>query len=150
MNQKTKKTPTPQNAPTPSRDFAPILRRAGIAAWLLRLLPIPIGLWNARLLSQIVTSAVSGDSGGVLRKGCFLLLLLTLAKFFDFLANAAYGQLSSRALHQCRQLLYRRFLSCPLSLLHETKHGQATEMLNDDFDTVTGLWSFRTVWRGLR
>lgn len=132
-----KKNSDLKNTASPSREFAPILRRAGITAWLCRLLPIPIDLYNARLLSRTVASAVSGDSGGVLRSGGFLLLLLALAKAFDFLANAAYGRLSSRALHQCRQLLYRRFLSCPLSLLHETKHGQATEMLNDDFDTVT-------------
>lgn len=122
----------------PSRDFAPILRRVSIASWFLKLLPIPIGLWNAELLSRTVGCAVSGDSGGVLRTGGFLLLLLTFTKTFDFLAGAAYGRASSRALHRCKLLLYRRFLSCPPFLLYTAEHGQATELMNDDFDTVAG------------
>ena len=122
----------------PSRDFAPVLRRVSIASWLLKLLPIPIGLWNAELLSRTVSCAVSGDSGGVLRTGGFLLLLLTLTKSFDFLAGAAYGRASSQALHRCKLLLYHRFLSCPPFLLYTAEHGQATELMNDDFDTVTG------------
>lgn len=120
------------------RIFTPILYRVCIAAWILKLIPIPIGLWNARLLSHIVTGAVSGDSGSVLKNGAALLLLLALTRTFDFLASTAYKRAASQALHQCKLLLYRRFLSSPLSVLYRIEHGQAVEMLNDDFDTVTG------------
>lgn len=126
------------NPPGTSREFAPVLYRVCIAAWILKLLPIPIGLWNARLLSRIVTSAASGDSENVLKSGAVLLLLLALTKIFDFVTGSKYKKAASQALHKCKLLLYRRFLSCPLSVLYRMEHGQAVEMLNDDFDTVTG------------
>lgn len=121
-----------------SREFSPILRRVCIAAWILKLIPIPMGLWNARLLSRTVTAAVSGDSESVLKTGAILLLLLAFTRAFDFATGLQHRKASSRALHRCRLLLYRRFLSCPLSVLYGMEHGQAVELLNDDFDTVTG------------
>ena len=127
-----------KNIPGASGEFAPVLRRVCITAWILKLIPIPVGLWNARLLSHTVTGAVAGDSGSVLKTGAVLLLLLALTKVFDFAANEHYRKTASQALHRCKLLLYRRFLSCPLSVLYNMKHGQAVEMLNDDFDTVTG------------
>lgn len=127
-----------KNPPGASREFAPILRWVCIAAWILKLIPIPIGLWNARLLSRTVTSAVAGDSGNVLKSGAVLLLLLALTKTFDFVTGSKYKKAASQALHRCKLLLYRRFLSCPLSVLYRMEHGQAVEMLNDDFNTVTG------------
>lgn len=120
-----------------SREFAPVLRRVCIAAWILKLIPIPIGLWNARLLSRTVTAAVSGDSESVLKTGAILLLLLAFTRAFDFATGLWHRKASSRVLHRCRLLLYRRFLSCPLSVLYGMEHGQAVELLNDDFDTVT-------------
>ena len=120
-----------------SREFAPVLRQVCIAAWILKLIPIPIGLWNARLLSRTVTAAVSGDSESVLKTGAILLLLLAFTRAFDFATGLRHRKASSRALHRCRLLLYRRFLSCPLSVLYGMEHGQAVELLNDDFDTVT-------------
>lgn len=127
-----------KNMPGASREFAPALHRVCITAWILKLIPIPVGLWNARLLSRTVTGAVAGDSGNVLKTGAVLLLLLALTKAFDFAANEHYRKAASQALHRCKLLLYRRFLSCPLSVLYNMEHGQAVEMLNDDFDTVTG------------
>lgn len=127
-----------KNIPGASREFAPALHRVCITAWILKLIPIPVGLWNARLLSHTVTGAVAGDSGNVLKTGAVLLLLLALTKAFDFAANEHYRKAVSQALHRCKLLLYRRFLSCPLSVLYNMEHGQAVEMLNDDFDTVTG------------
>ena len=127
-----------KNIPGASREFAPALHRVCITAWILKLIPIPVGLWNARLLSHTVTGAVAGDSGSVLKTGAVLLLLLALTKAFDFAANEHYRKAVSQALHRCKLLLYRRFLSCPLSVLYNMEHGQAVEMLNDDFDTVTG------------
>lgn len=118
--------------------FFPVLCRVSAAGGILKLISIPVGLWSAGLLSRTVTFAVTGDSGNVLKYGAGLLLLLTLAKIFDLAAGSAYKRAASRALHRCRLLLYRRFLSCPLSLLYKTEHGQAVELLNDDFDTVTG------------
>lgn len=127
-----------KNMPGASREFAPVLRRVCTVSWILKLIPIPVGLWNARLLSRTVTGAVAGDSGSVLKTGAVLLLLLALTKGFDFAANERYRKAASQALHRCKLLLYRRFLSCPLSVLYNMEHGQAVEMLNDDFDTVTG------------
>lgn len=126
------------NASSASREFAPILRRACIASWILKLIPIPIGLWNARLWSHTVTGAVSGRSADVLKTGTTLLVLLALTKAFDFASGLRYRKAVSQALHRCRLLFYRRFLSCPLSVLYGMEHGQAIELLNDDFDRVTG------------
>lgn len=133
-----KVNPPKKKAGNMKSEFAPVLGKVCAAAWVLKLIPIPVGLWNAALLSRTVTCAVAGDTGNVLKYGAAVLLLLALTKIFDFAAGSAYKRAASRALHRCRLLLYRRFLSCPLSLLYKTEHGQAVELLNDDFDTVTG------------
>ncbi len=120
------------------REFAPVLRRAGIGAWILRLVPVPVGLWNARLLSRTVTGAVSGDGRSVLVNGFFLLILLLFVKGFEWIVGVRCQRCASGALQRCKVLLYRRFLSRPLSLLYGMEHGRAVELINDDFDTVTG------------
>lgn len=53
------------NAPV-FREFSVMLRQAGIAAWILRLAPIPEGILTAKILSDIVAAAIAGDSSKVL------------------------------------------------------------------------------------
>lgn len=124
------------NAPV-FREFSVMLRQAGIAAWILRLAPIPEGILTAKILSDIVAAAIAGDSSKVLINSAVLLCIVILMKGFELAGGIWYGKASSDALHRCKLLLYKRFLSCPLTMLYQSEHGSAVEMLNDDFDTVT-------------
>lgn len=123
---------------TASRVFSPILRRVSLAAWILRIIPIPFGLLTASLSADLVSSAVTGNIPSVVQTGMTLLALILALRLFDILTGIAYDRASSAALHRCKTELYRRFLACPLHVLYATEHGKAVESLNEEFSTVTG------------
>ena len=70
--------------------FHPHLHKLSTAAWLLKLLLIPIGLWTASLLSALITSAVSADLSAVLVSGTTVISVLCMQKLFDILTGTAY------------------------------------------------------------
>lgn len=123
---------------TASQVFSPILRRVSLAAWILRITPIPFGLLTARLSADLVAAAVDGGVSDVVRTGGTLLAVIFGLRLFDVLTGIAYDRASSAALHRCKMELYRRFLACPLHVLYATEHGKAVESLNEEFSTVTG------------
>ncbi|MGN1345580.1 MAG: ATP-binding cassette domain-containing protein [Eubacteriales bacterium] len=123
---------------TASRVFSPMLRRISLAAWVLRLFPIPFGLLTARFSAALVSAAVDGQTAAVVQSGLALLALIVGLRLFDGFTGIAYDRASSAALHRCKMELYRRFLGCPLHVLYATEHGKAVESLNEEFSTVTG------------
>lgn len=123
---------------SPSKVFSPLLRRVTLAAWILRLIPIPFGLLTARLSAELVSAAVGADVSGVARTGIVLLAVIFGLRLFDVFSGIAYDRASSAALHRCKMELYRRFLDCPLHVLYAVLHGKANESLNAEFSTVTG------------
>ncbi len=118
--------------------FSPILRRVSTASWLLRLVPIPVGIVTAKLTARIVSGATDGDIHAVLITSALLLSVVLGTKLFEVLAGIAYDQALSKAVHKCKITLYRRFLQGPLHILYATEHGEAVEHLSDDFNTVAG------------
>lgn len=131
--------------------FAPMLRKASFAAWAIKLVPIPIGIVSARLMSDVVTKAVGGKINGVLFTSAVLLAITVGMKIFSIFSSIAYEKASSQATHQCKLLLYRRFLSNPLHRLYTSENGDAVEKLNNDFNTVTGksLSLYPGFWVGI-
>ncbi len=120
-----------------SRVFSPMLRRVSLAAWILRILPIPFGVLTAELSANLISSAIDRDIGNVLRVGLSLLAVIFGLRLFDVLTGIAYDRAAAKAMHLCKMELYRRFLTCPLSTLYSTGHGKAIESLNEEFSTVT-------------
>lgn len=123
---------------TPSEFFAPYLRNVSVAAWILALIPIPIGLINAKLYSALVVDATSGNVKSVLICCAVIIGILVISKVFDVVAGGAYQRALEQAMHKCRIAMYKVYLSAPLSVLMRTGHGDAAEMVRDDFNTVAG------------
>lgn len=117
--------------------FHPQLWRVCLATWCLKMVPIPVGIISAKLLSRIVASATAGHFSTVLMFGILLILITILIKLFEVGTGIAYDKATTQALQRCKLLLYRSFFSCPLSKLYKTQIGDSVEKLNDDFKTVT-------------
>jgi len=120
-------------------DFSGILHRVSLASFLLKLVAVPVGLVQARLISDVVMSATAGDFYGVLKKGAAIILLILAFKVFEFATQTAYQKAKANAIHQCKLRLYRQYLFSPLSQLYDSSAGRAAVLFKKDFDTLTDL-----------
>ncbi len=118
--------------------FAKELRKVSICSWILKLIPIPVGLVTASLTSQVVTKANGGDVRGVVKTAITLLLIVIGMKIFDVVTGIMYERAKTNAVHRCKIGLYKRFLGMPISLLYESVNGDSKEKLTDDFNRLTG------------
>ena len=129
--------------------FSEELRKVSIASLILKLIPIPVGIVTAQLMSEIVSNATIGKVNAVVVTASILMVVVICMKVFEILSSTVFKKSSSKALHYCKLNFYDRFLSNPMSTLYESKHGEVIENLNDDFKTVTnrsisiypGLWA---------
>ena len=119
------------------KDFSKVLHRISFASFLLKLVAVPAGLIQARLMSDVVMSATGGNYYGVLKKGVLIILLIFLVKLFEFVTQTAYQSAKSNAIHKCKLRLYKQYFSSPLSLLYTSSAGQAAVIFNNDFNTLT-------------
>ena len=83
-----------------TKDFSNILNSIAFASVLLKLSAIPLGMIQARLISDIVLSATAGNFNEVLRKGGMVILLIAVFKLFDFFTQNAYQKAKSNKLHK--------------------------------------------------
>ena len=109
-----------------------------MVAWLLKLIPIPLGLWTAGLMASLTAAAMDSDISAVLHNGILLLTVLFLQRLFEIITGAAFQKALVKAVQNCKICLYRRFLSSPLHILYTARHGEVMEHFHDDFQTVTG------------
>lgn len=121
------------------KQFALILKKVSIAAWILKLVPIPVGIITAKLMADTVSFATSGDVSNVIVTAVYLLAVLVGLRIFTIVTSIAYEKSASQSLHQCKMILYEKLLSSPLHVLYSYGHGETIEKLNDDFETVTGI-----------
>lgn len=117
--------------------FSAELRKVSIASWILQLIPIPVGIVTAQLMSEIVSNATVGKVNAVVATASILLSVVICMKVFEILSSIALKKSSSKALHYCKLHFYDRFLSNPMSVLYQAEHGEVIENLNRDFTTVT-------------
>lgn len=120
-------------------DFSNIMRRVSLVSFLLKLAAVPVGLIQARLLSDVVMSATAGDFYGVLKNGAVILILISAVRIFEFVTQTAYKKAKSNAVHKCRLRLYRQYLSSPLSVLYDSSAGQAAVIFKTDLNTLTDM-----------
>lgn len=118
--------------------FAKELRKVSICSWILKLIPIPVGLVTAGLMSEVVTRATGGDVSSVVKTAITLLLIVIGMKIFDVITGIMYERVKTNAVHKCKLSLYERFLGMPISLLYESVNGDSKEKLTDDFNKLTG------------
>lgn len=117
--------------------FSTELRKVSIASLILQLIPIPVGIVTAQLMSEIVSNATVGKVNAVVATSSILLLVVICMKGFEIISSIAFKKSSSKALHYCKLNFYDRFLSNPMSALYQAEYGEVIENLNDDFKTVT-------------
>lgn len=121
------------------KDFSKILHRVSFASFWLKLVAVPVGLIQAKLMSDVVMSATAGDFYGVLKKGGLIILLIFLVKIFEFVTQIAYQRAKSNAIHRCKLDLYKQYFSSSLSLLYSSSAGQAAVIFKNDFNTLTNM-----------
>ena len=80
------------------KDFSNILRRVSLASFLLKLVAVPVGLIQARLMSDVVMSATAGDFYGALKRGAVILLLILAVEIFEFVTQIAYQKAKANAI----------------------------------------------------
>lgn len=103
----------------------------------LKLIPIPIGLFTAKLMSKVVMCATEGDVEGVINGSLVLLGIVIGANILKGIGEVAYEKLVSQTLQKCKVALYKQFLMNPLHVLYGSKYGVAVEGLSNDFEKVT-------------
>lgn len=120
-----------------SNNFTKHLKQITFWTWLLRLVPIPIGLIAAKLTSDLVSHAVDGKVSQTITIALIIFIGALVLKTANALCEIPYQKSKSQALHQCKMDLYHQFLSNPLHRLYSSEHGGAIENFNDDFNTIT-------------
>lgn len=116
------------------------VKRLSFFSWLLKLIPIPVGIISAKLMSGLISCATDGDVGTTVKTSIMIISFTAAVKLFDVISGIAFRNISARVMHRCKIEFYKRFLSSPLSVLYESNLGDTTEKLNDDFGTVTGRY----------
>lgn len=117
--------------------FNDYLRKVSFFSWILKLIPIPIGIITAKLSAEITMKATEGDIRKVLSNSLILLGIIIGIKIFSILSEVYYKKEVSQSLHKCKMNLYNKFLSNPLYMLYSSEYGDVMENLNDDFNNVT-------------
>lgn len=106
-----------------------------------RIIPIPLSLITAVLMSDIFTFATEGSLHKTIISSVILLSIVVgqngLITFVDWIKNKK----SSLDMHKCKIILYHDFLSYPLNALFATTHGDNIERMNDDFSTFTNKYT---------
>lgn len=121
---------------TPQNLFNDYLKKISLLAWGLRLAKIPFNLLTAKLTADTVSAATEGNLKNLWQSGALLLCIAIGIQLFNIVSETMYQKALSKSLHNCKQELYRQFLSSPLHVLFKSKHGDSMEMLNDDFNTM--------------
>lgn len=120
--------------------FFSVLKPVSVASTLLKLVSVPIGIVNARLMADVVDSATHGDYREVINNSLTILAILLVFNIFDLVTGYLYQKKVSNSLHTCKMLLYKRYLSSPLDFLYRSTAGEAGVVLNSDFGKVTSKY----------
>lgn len=118
-------------------EFGKHLKKPAALNLLLKIIPIPISLVSAILTSKVIASAVEGSIREVLQFALFLLAVIVFQRIVSLWLEISFGKMLSQALHKCKMLLYKAFLSQPMYVLYASQTGDSLERFNDDFNTVT-------------
>lgn len=131
--------------------FNDYLKKVSFFSWILKLIPIPIGIIIAKLGAEVTMRATEGNIEKVISNSLILLGIIIGIKVFNILTEIAYKKAVSKSVHKCKMSLYNKFLSNPLYMLYSSQYGEVMENLNDDFNSVTNktLEVFPNFWVGI-
>lgn len=118
-------------------EFNKHLKRPAALNLLLQMIPIPMSILSAILTSKVVATAVEGSVQAVFKYALLLLAVIILQRGLSLWLEISFSKMLSQALHKCKILLYKGFLSQPQHVLYASQTGNSLERFNDDFNTVT-------------
>ena len=102
-------------------EFEKHLKKPAALNLLLQMIPIPMSIFSAILTSKVVASAVEGSVQAVLRYALLLLAVIILQRGLSRWLEISLGKMLSQALHKCKILLYKAFLSQPQHVLYASR-----------------------------
>ena len=118
------------------RIFAIPLRTVCFLNWLKSIVVIPYGIIYAKLISEMVSAAISGEVDNVLKLSVFTVsfaviyrLALSGLEMFTTLKDMKESQ-------RCKMILYSAVLRSPLNILFSETNGEILENLTDDLNIV--------------
>ena len=101
------------------------------------LIPIPIGLISAKLISMTIMNATTGSTKEVIKYSSILFAIIVAITILRIVTSISVQKLSSKAIQRCKIDFYKVFLSNPLCNLFSSEYGDTKEKLDDDFNTIT-------------
>lgn len=117
--------------------FSKPLRFVSVLTWLNSIADIPYGLINARLLSEIISTAIRGEVDQVLKLSAITICFVILYKLMLSCLALFKSLKDIKSTQHCKMILYNYILTSPLNLLFSSTNGSVLENLTDDFGTVT-------------
>ena len=106
-----------------------------------KILTIPLMLVIANRLSDAATAAMAGDAHAVIRTALITLALLMLVTIIEIGGNTIIRRQIARATQVCKLDFLAQLLANPLHVLHNARHGELTENLNDDIIAATNRYT---------
>lgn len=112
------------------------LYKISCLSWIVKLLPIPVNIVTARLISNICDLSIGGKVYLVIWYSLLLVLLVAVTEmFFGWLEILLRKRISS-TVQNIKMKLYDSYMNNELSYLFTSSSGDMKERLIDDFDTV--------------
>ncbi len=119
------------------RLFAIPLRTVCFLNWLKSIVVLPYGIIYAKLISEMVSAAISGEVNNVLKLSVFTVSFTVIYR----LALSGLEMLTTlkdmKASQRCKMILYSAILKSPLNVLFSITNGEILENLTDDLNIVT-------------
>lgn len=119
--------------------FSKNLSKVSFYSWIIKLIPIPIGIISAKLMSIIIEFAIDGKMTDVIRIACIFLVINIGLILFNMIAGIHFEKVVSKAIHKCKIMMYNKFLSSSLDMLYLSERGELIESINDDFNVITNI-----------
>lgn len=121
----------------PRRAFSISLRTVCFLNWFKSIVAIPYGIIYARLISEMVSAAISGEVNNVLKLSvitvCFTIIYRLVLSGIELLTTLK----DMTASQCCKMILYSAILRSPLNVLFSRTNGDILENLTNDLSTVT-------------
>jgi len=112
------------------------LYKISCLSWIVKLLPIPVNIVTARLISNICDLSIGGKIYLVIRYSLLLVLLVAVTEMFFSWLEILLRKRISGTVQNIKMKLYDAYMNNELSYLFTSGSGDMKERLIDDFDTV--------------
>ena len=119
------------------RLFATPLRIVCFLNWLKSIVVIPYGIIYAKLISEMVSAAISGEVDNVLKLSVFTVSFAVIYRLVLSGLEMLTTLKDMKANQRCKMILYSAVLRSPLNILFSETNGEILENLTDDLNIVT-------------